>query len=71
MLSLLQLFYETIGCCCKKGWYSDYKHTMNRVEENMKKQMDVGTFIKARRAYGLAFSILFDEKSRRLIYEKA
>jgi len=33
--------------------------------------MDIGTFIKTRRAYGLAFSVLFDKKSQRLIYEKS
>lgn len=71
MLGLRQLFYETIGCCCKKGWYSDYKQTMNQVETDMRRQMDVLTFVKTRRAYGLAFSVLFDEKSRRLIFEKS
>jgi len=33
--------------------------------------MDVGTFVKSRRAYGLAFSILFDPKTQNLIYEKS
>jgi len=36
-LACKKLFYQTIGCCCKKGFWNDYTGTLDRVESDLKK----------------------------------
>jgi len=57
--------------CNRKKYWNTYIKTLNNVNDDMKKEMDIVTLVRRIRAHGFALSMLFDPKTLKMISNKA
>jgi hypothetical protein len=61
-MGLRRLWYRALcGMCDRKKYWNTYMKTLNKVENDMKKQMDIVQLIRRLRAHGFALSMLFEK----------
>jgi hypothetical protein len=66
-----RLWYRAMcGMCCRDRYWNTYKKTLDDVNSDMKKEMDIVTLMRRVRALNLGMSILFEEKTLHMISAK-
>lgn len=62
----------TFCCCCPYSKKStDYYHAVDKVEKDLLLSLDLVTFFKRFRAYGLAISVLLDSSVKNVVTQIA
>lgn len=71
-MGLRRLWYRALcGMCDRKRYWNTYKSTLEKVGDDMKKQMDIVKLIRRLRAHGFALSMLFEKNTLSLISKKS
>jgi len=72
MMGLRRLWYRALcGMCSRKKYWNTYMATLNRVENDMAKQMDIVKLIRRLRAHGFALSMFMEAETLKAISKKS
>jgi hypothetical protein len=71
-MGMRRLWYRALcGMCNRKKYWNAYKGTLDKVEKDMKRQMDIVQLIRRLRAHGFALSMMYEKETLRAISKKA
>lgn len=71
-MGMRRLWYRCMcGICNHKKYWRTYRDTLNKVEADMRKQMDIVKLIRRLRAHGFALSMMYEKETLKLISKKS
>lgn len=71
-MGLRRLWFRALcGVFCRKQWWDTYKKTLDKVDDDMTKQMDIIQLIRRLRAHGFALSMMYEKSTLHKISQKS
>lgn len=71
-MGMRRLWYRALcGMCNRKKYWNTYKNTLDKVEKDMERQMDIVQLIRRLRAHGFALSMMYEKNTLRAISKKS